>query len=149
MQIEGGKVETVTNFIFLGSQITVDGDCSHEIKRHSLLQWKAMTNPDNILKYRDITAVKDLYSHSYDLSNSHVWMWEFDLYNEGWMMKNWCFQSVVPKKTERVTGREARVLQTEEIGFKCQTCFYLSLEWQEETNYKCQIFFFFSFSIQN
>ena len=74
MQIEGGKVETVTNFIFLGSQITVDGDCSHEIKRHSLLQWKAMTNPDNILKYRDITAVKDLYSHSYGLSNSHVWM---------------------------------------------------------------------------
>ena len=49
------KVETVTDFIFLGSKITVDGDCSHEIKRYLLLQWKVMTNLDNILKYRDIT----------------------------------------------------------------------------------------------
>ena len=44
-QIEGGKVETVTDFIFLGSKITVDGDCSHEIKRNLLLRRKAMTNP--------------------------------------------------------------------------------------------------------
>ena len=49
------KVETVTDFIFLGSKITVDGDCSHEIKRHLLLQSKAMTNLDSILKNRDIT----------------------------------------------------------------------------------------------
>ena len=49
-QIDGENVGTVTDFIFLGSQITVDGDCSHEIKRHFLLQWKAMTNLDNILK---------------------------------------------------------------------------------------------------
>ena len=54
-QIEGGKVETVTDCIFLGSKITADGDCSHEIKRHLLLGRKAMINIDNILKSRDIT----------------------------------------------------------------------------------------------
>ena len=54
-QIDGGKVETVTDFIFLGSKITVDGDCSHEIKRHLLFGRKAMTNLDSILKSRDIT----------------------------------------------------------------------------------------------
>ena len=54
-QVEGEKVEAVTNFIFLGSQITVDGDCSHEIKRHLLLGRKAMTNLESILKSRDIT----------------------------------------------------------------------------------------------
>ena len=51
-QIEGGKVEAVTEFIFLGSKITVDCDCSHEIKRCLFLGRKAMTNPDSILKYR-------------------------------------------------------------------------------------------------
>ena len=54
-QIEGEKVEAVTDFIFLGSKITADGDCSHEIKRHLLLGRKAMTNLDSILKSRDIT----------------------------------------------------------------------------------------------
>ena len=54
-QIEGEKVETVTDFIFLGSKITVDGDCSHEIKRHLLLERKAMTNLDSIFKRRDTT----------------------------------------------------------------------------------------------
>ena len=54
-QTEGEKVEAVTDFIFLGSKITVDSDCSHEIKRCLLLGRKAMTNLDNILKSRDIT----------------------------------------------------------------------------------------------
>ena len=54
-QIEGEKVEIVTDFIFLGSKITVDCDCSHEIKRHLLLGRKALTNLDSILKSRDIT----------------------------------------------------------------------------------------------
>ena len=54
-QIDGGKVGTVTDFIFLGSKITADGDCSHEIKRPLLLGRKAMTNLDSILKSRDIT----------------------------------------------------------------------------------------------
>ena len=54
-QIDGETVETVADFIFLGSKITVDGDCSHEIKRHLLLGRKVMTNLDSILKGRDIT----------------------------------------------------------------------------------------------
>ena len=53
-QIDGETMETVTDFIFLGSRITADGDCSHEIKRCLLLGRKAMTNPDSILKSRDI-----------------------------------------------------------------------------------------------
>ena len=54
-EIDGETVETVANFIFWGSKITADGDCSHEIKRHLLLGRKFMTNPDSILKSRDIT----------------------------------------------------------------------------------------------
>ena len=56
-QIEGAKVESETDFIFLGSKITGDGDCSHKIKTHLLLGRKAMTNPDSILKSRDITLL--------------------------------------------------------------------------------------------
>ena len=54
-QTEGGKVETVTDFVFLGSNITMDGDCSHEIKRRLLLGRKVITNLDSIFKSRDIT----------------------------------------------------------------------------------------------
>ena len=56
-QIEGEKVEVVTGFIFLGSKITVDGDCSHEIQRHLILGKKAMTDLDSIFKSRDITLL--------------------------------------------------------------------------------------------
>ena len=60
-QIDGETVETVRNFIFLGSKITADGDCSHEIKRHLLLGRKAMNNLDSILKSRDITLPTKLH----------------------------------------------------------------------------------------
>jgi len=60
-QIGGGKVETVADFIFLGSKINVDCDCSNEIKRHFLLERKTMTNPDNILKNRDITLLTKVH----------------------------------------------------------------------------------------
>ena len=60
-QIDGGTVETVTDFIFLGFQITVDGDCSHEIKRRLLLGRKAMTNLDTVLKSRDITLLTKVH----------------------------------------------------------------------------------------
>ena len=60
-QIEGKKVATVTDFIFLGFQITVDGDCSHKIKRCLLLGRKAMTNLDSILKSRDITLLTKVH----------------------------------------------------------------------------------------
>ena len=59
-QIVGGIVEIVTDFIFLGSKITVDGDCSYKIKRHLLLGRKAMTNLDNVLKSRDITLLTNV-----------------------------------------------------------------------------------------
>ena len=73
----GETMETVTDFIFLGSKITVDGGCSHEIKRRLLLGRKAMTNLDSMLKSRDIT-LPTKSSESYGFSNSHVWMWELD-----------------------------------------------------------------------
>ena len=60
-QIDGEKMETVTDFIFLGSKITADGDCSHEIERHLLLGRKAMTNLDSMLKSRDITLPTKVY----------------------------------------------------------------------------------------
>ena len=64
-------MEVVTDFLFLGSKITVDGDSSHEIRRRSLLGRKAMTNLDSVLKSRDITLSKDLYSQSSGFSSSH------------------------------------------------------------------------------
>ena len=60
-QIDGEIMETVTDFIFLGSKITVDGDCSHEIKRHLLLRRKAMTNLDSLLKSKDITLTTKVH----------------------------------------------------------------------------------------
>ena len=75
-QIDGERMETVSDFIFLGSKITADGDCSHEIKRHLLLGRKVMTNLDSILKSRDITlsTTVDKASQGYDFSSGHVWM---------------------------------------------------------------------------
>ena len=72
-QIEGQTMETVRDFVFLGSRITADGDCSHEIKRRLLLGRKVMTNLDSILKSRDVSD-KDPSSQSYGFSSSHVWM---------------------------------------------------------------------------
>ena len=74
-QIDGEKVETVTDLIFLGSKITADGDCSHEIKRHLLLGKRAMTKPrQHIKKQRHYFANKGPSSQSYGFSSSHVWM---------------------------------------------------------------------------
>ena len=74
-QIDREKVEIVTNFIFLGSKITADGDCSHKIKRHLLLGREVVTNLDSVLKSRDITfPTKIQSSQSHGFSSSHVWM---------------------------------------------------------------------------
>ena len=73
-QIDGETMETMTDFIFLGSKITADGDCSHEIKRHLLLGRKAMTNLDSIFKKRHYFANRSPSSQSYGFSSSHVWM---------------------------------------------------------------------------
>ena len=91
--------ETVADFSFLGSKITADGDCSHEIKRPLLLGRKVMTNLDSILKSRDITlSKKGPSSQGYGFSSSHVWMWELD-YKESWAQNYGCFWTVVLEKT--------------------------------------------------
>ena len=77
-QIYGETVETVRDFIFLGSKISADGDCSHKIERPLLLGRKVMTNLDSLLKSRLYFANKGLSSQSYGFSSSHVWMWELD-----------------------------------------------------------------------
>ena len=74
-QIDGETVETVRDFIFLGSKITADDDCSHAVKRHLLLRRKAMTNLDSILESRDITLpTKVSLVKAIAFSSSHVWM---------------------------------------------------------------------------
>ena len=97
-QIDGETVETVSDFIFLGSKITADGDCSHEITRCLLLVRKVMTNLDSILKSRYYFANRGLSSQGYGFSSGHVWMWELD-YKESWASKNWYFWTVVLGKT--------------------------------------------------
>ena len=89
-------METVTDFIFLGSQIAADGDWSHEIKRPLLLGRKVMTNLDSILS-RHCFANKGPSSQSYCFSSSHIWMWELD--KGSWALTNWCFWIVVLEKT--------------------------------------------------
>ena len=105
-QIDGETIETVTDFIFLGSKITADGDCSHEIKRHLLFEKEKKKKNYNktrqhIKKQRHYFANKCPSSQSYSFSSSHVWMWELDQ-KESWTLKNWCFWTVVLEKTLRV-----------------------------------------------
>ena len=98
MEIDGETMEMVTDFIFLGSKITADGDCSHEIKRHLLPGRKAMTNLDSISKSRDVTLPTNIrLFKTMFFSSSHVWMWELD-HKEGRAPKNWCFRTVMLEK---------------------------------------------------
>ena len=97
-QTEEEKMETMTDFILLGSKVTADGDCSHEIKRCLLPGRKDMTNLDSELKQRHRFAHKAPHSQSYGFSSSQVWIWELD-YKESWALKNWCFWTVVLEKT--------------------------------------------------
>ena len=93
----GETMETVTDFIFLGSKITADGDCSHEIKRRLFLGRKARVNLDSILKIRDITLPTNVRIVSYGFSSGHEWMWGLD-HKEGWESENWCFWTLVLEK---------------------------------------------------
>ena len=87
-QINGEEMETVLDFISLGSKITVDGDCRHEIKRHFLLGRKAMTNLDFLLKSGDITLPTKVHIvRATIFFSSDVHMWELDS-KEGWVLKN-------------------------------------------------------------
>ena len=91
-------VEVVTDFLFLDSKITADGDCSHEITRRLLLGRKAMTNLDSIEKQRHYSANKGLYSKGCGLPSGHVQWWELDS-KESRMPKNWCLQTLELEKT--------------------------------------------------
>ena len=110
-QIDGETMETVTDSIFLGSKITADGDCSHEIKRHLLLGRKAMTNLDSTLKAEIslYTANKGPYSQSYGFFNSHVWMGELTIKKaEHWrndVFKLWCWRRLlgVPQQGDQTS----------------------------------------------
>ena len=97
-QIDGETMETVTDFIFLGSKITADGDCSHEIK--TFAPWKKSNDQPrrHIKKQRHYFANKSPSSQSYSFSSSYLVRWELD-HKEGWMPKNWCLWIVVLEKT--------------------------------------------------
>ena len=94
-QIDG---ETVATFIFLGSKITSDGDCSHEMKSHLLLGRKVMINLDSILKSRDITMPTKVHLIKTMVFPVVMYGCELD-YKESWAVKNWCFWTVVLEKT--------------------------------------------------
>ena len=86
-EIDGETVETVADFTFLGSKITADGDCSHEIKRHLLLGRKTYDKPRQFIKKSRNITNKGPHSQSYGLSISHVWMCGLD-----WLPKNFAFE---------------------------------------------------------
>ena len=95
MEIDG---ETVADFIFGGSKITADGDCSHEIKRRLLLGRKVMTNLDSIIKSRDVTLPTKVHLVKAMVFPVVMYGCELD-YKESWVPKNWCFWTVVLEKT--------------------------------------------------
>ena len=107
----------MADFIFLGSKITENGDCRHEIKRNLLPGRKIMTNLDSILKSRDYFSNKCPSSQGYDFS---IWMWELD-YKESWAPKNWCFWTVVWRRLLRVlwTARRSNQSILKEISPGC------------------------------
>ena len=98
-EIDGETVETVADFIFLGSKITADGDCSHEINK-MLTPWKESYDQPryHIEKQRHYFVNKGPSNQGYGFSSGHVWIWELD-YKESWVPKNWCFWTVVLEKT--------------------------------------------------
>ena len=100
MANRGEKVEGVTDFLFLGSKITEDGDCSHEIRTWLLLSRKAMADLDSLLKSRNITlpTKAHIVKEGYGLPSGHIRLWELDQ-KEGRMTKNWCLRTVVLEKT--------------------------------------------------
>ena len=97
-QTDGETVKKVRDFIFFGSKIIADGDCSHEIKRCLLLGRKAMTNLDSILKSRGITLLTNVCLVKAVVFPVVMYGWELD-HKENWVLENWCFWTVVLEKT--------------------------------------------------
>ena len=104
-QIDGETMETMTDFIFLGFKIPVDGDYSHEIKTFALWRKNYDKPKQHIKKLRHYFAYKGRHSQSYGFSSSHVPIWELDQ-GKGQGLKNWCFQTVVLRKTWELTRQQ-------------------------------------------
>ena len=102
-QIDGETMETVIHFIFLGSKITADGDCSHEIKRHLLFGRKGMINLDSILKSRDISLLTKVCIVKGMGFPVVIYRSELD-YKESWVSKHWCFWTVMLEKSLGLQG---------------------------------------------
>ena len=118
-QIDGEKMETVRGFIFLGSKITADGDCSHEIKRRLLLGKKAVTNLDGISNSRDVTLQTKVC-----LVKAMVFpvvKYGCESYKESWAPKNWCFWTVVLEKTleSLLDSKEIKPVSPKENNPEC------------------------------
>ena len=113
-------MDIVRDFILGGSKITVDGDCSHEIKRCLLLRRKVIPNLDSILKSRDITLPTKVCCQSYGFSSSHVWMWELD-YKESWVQRIDAFELWCWRRLLRVpwTARRSNQSILKEISPEC------------------------------
>ena len=115
-----GKQCKQWEFTFLGSKITADGDCSHDIK--ILTPWKKSYDQSrkHIRKQRHYFVNKGPSSQSFGFSSSHVWMWELD-YKESWAPKNWCFWTVVWRRLLRVpwTVRRSSHSILKEISLEC------------------------------
>ena len=106
-QIDGETMETVTDFIFLGSKITADGDCSHEIKRHLLLGRKALTNLDSVLKGRDITLLTKVHivkAFSIVMYGCESWTIKKAEHQRNDAFKLWCWKRLlrVPQTAKRL-----------------------------------------------
>ena len=110
-------METVTDFIFLGSKIIADGDCSHGIKRCLLLGRKAMTNLDSVLKRRDITFLANVRQVKAMVFPIVMYGWKLN-HKEVWVMKNWCFPIVVLEKTleSPLDSKEIKPVNPKEIN---------------------------------
>ena len=102
-QTDEEPVETVADFTFGGSKITVDDDCSHEIKRHLILRRKLMVNLESILKSRDITLPTKVCLVKAMVFPGVMYGCELDC-EESWALKNWCFWTVVLQKTLESLG---------------------------------------------
>ena len=132
----------MTDFLFLGSKNTTDGNGSHRIKRCLLLERKAMTNLDTVLKRRDVPLPTKVCIVSYGFSSSHVEMWELDQ-KQGWVPKNWCFWAVVLEKTlespldskeiKPVDSKEKLWIFTLRIDAKAETL----ILWTPDANSQC------------
>ena len=104
-QIDWETMETVTDFIFLGSKITADGDCSHEIESRLLLGRKVMTNLDSVLKSRDITLSTKVCIIKAMVFPVVMYKCELD-HKESWVPKNWRFHIAVLEKTRESLGQK-------------------------------------------